>query len=166
MHNTTLLNNDEQLLSQWLAIIGMITMFWAPVERNIDQCTHIIYTVLGIKSGRKKKPLSLSEKIKFIKENYPPDIFSSASIDKLCQSTLSTSKIRDIFVHGLIHEFSESEIKISKIDGKQPEHLIEVFTFDFARLERSASNLKLIQKEWAELSYAIFQHSNQQPTNG
>lgn len=163
MHNITSLNNDEQLLSQWLAIIGMITMFWSPVERNIDQCTHIIYSVLGKKSGRNKKPLRLSEKIEFIRENSPKNIFNSKSIEKLCESTLSTSKVRDIFVHGLIHEFNENEIKITKIDGKRSEHLIEIFTFDFARLEKSAYNLKLIQKEWADLSHAIYNYSMAEP---
>lgn len=29
---------DQQLLTSWFAVIGMVTMYWSPVERSIDQC--------------------------------------------------------------------------------------------------------------------------------
>lgn len=31
-------DQDQQLLTSWLAVIGMVTMYWSPVERSIDQC--------------------------------------------------------------------------------------------------------------------------------
>jgi hypothetical protein len=43
-------------------------MYWAPTERYIDQCVHLIYVINAI-SDDKSKPTILGSKIGTIKEH-------------------------------------------------------------------------------------------------
>jgi hypothetical protein len=34
---------EQKLLEPWLTVIGMLTVFWSPVEREIDRCVYLLY---------------------------------------------------------------------------------------------------------------------------
>lgn len=87
--------DDQQLLTSWLAVIGMLTMYWSPVERHIDQCVHLLYRhpATPRKGG---KPTRLGNKLEFIKSKMPAGIIDAQELDNLTKLTKNTVKIRDI----------------------------------------------------------------------
>lgn len=154
-------NENQQLLLSWLAVIGAVTMFWAPVERYIDQSTHLTYERIKKNHRSRKKPLTLSEKLKFIREHNHQEF----DIEKLSVKTLSASKARNICVHGCIDYYDESKIRIGKTDGRQPNHTIEIFTFDRARLEKIATELTALQDAWEEISLTLIKRRDKREEN-
>lgn len=150
-------SDHEQLLTSWLAVIGMLTMYWSPVERHIDLCVHLLHLKL-VAQKRKNKPLNLSRKLGFIKSNLSVAIIDTQELEALTQRTLTTVKIRDVCVHGVLNSYDQQKIEIGKIDGKSDEHLIEVFTIDRERLERSATALSLLQQQWGSIASALLEN--------
>jgi len=137
-------------------------MFWSPVERHIDQIAHLIYDRLSNNSKPRRKPLSLSDKLKFIKKH----ISQKIDIEKLSIQTLAASKVRDVCVHGCIDAYDDVQMKIGKVDGRQQNHVIEIFTFDRARLEKSATDLAALQKTWEEIALSLLHSSNNGASKG
>ncbi len=131
-------SQDYQLLTSWLAVIGMITMYWSPVERSIDQCVHFLYQE---KQTEKSKPTRLNGKLEFIKKHMPETIIGANALVELAVSTKRTVQIRDVLVHGIINSYDQQKIEIGKINGKSSDHLIETFTIDRNRLDKSAQAL-------------------------
>jgi len=107
-------DQDLQLLTSWLTVIGMITMYWSPVERSIDQCVHFLHQ----KSTNKiPKPTSLNRKIQFIKARIPEAVVGVNAFDKLETLTKHTVQIRNILVHGVINSYDQNKMEIGKING-------------------------------------------------
>jgi len=146
-------NQDCQLLKSWLTVIGMITMYWSPVERGIDQCVHFIHKE---RSTGKSKPTRLNSKLEFIKNHMPETILKSDALAELVALTKQTVQIRDVLLHGMINSYNQQEIEIGKIDGKSDDHLIEMFTIDRSRLNKSAQALSYLGKKWGDLATALF----------
>lgn len=148
-------DENHQLLTSWLAVIGMLTLYWSPVERRIDQCVHLLQSALP--TPRKKKPTRLGSKLDFIKDNMPLKIITPQELDSLTEQTKATVQIRDVCVHGVLKSFDVQTIEISKIDGRKDEHVIEVFTIDRDRLNRSADALSFLQEKWGAVASALLQ---------
>ena len=147
MNNTT---EQENLLTSWLAVIGAITLFWSPIERQIDQIVHALY-----KSHKKKKPHTLRHKLDYIKSLTPIDVIRENDLENLIDLTKRTVQIRDVCVHGMLQKFDENSMTIGKVQGKSEEHLIEVFTIDRNRLDKSAENMLLLNQRWSELATSV-----------
>jgi len=141
---------QEELLTSWLSVIGAITLFWSPIERSIDQIVNTLYN-----GHIKKKPLTLNKKLKYIELHISNDVFSVNDLVNLINLTKETVKIRNVCVHGMLQEFDKDSIKISKVEGKSEEHLIEVFTIDRKRLDISANNMTLLSKKWGKLAESV-----------
>ncbi|EOX4834258.1 hypothetical protein ACG9VV_003821 [Vibrio alginolyticus] len=142
------IEQDQQVLEPWLSVIGMITVFWSPVERYIDQCVSMLY-----ESGKgRKKPLTLSHKLSFLKTELPKIGFASEEIESWIHQTKSTVQIRDVCVHGVIDSFDNNQLKIGKVQGKAEKYTIEMFTLTSERLHHSATNLKRLNKYWGNIS--------------
>ena len=150
----TALDKDQELLFTWLTTIGMLTMYWTPVERFIDQCVHLLYENIQ-KSGGRKKPGSLGRKLEYITAHLSENIVPKDDLINIVSLTKSTVKIRDVFVHGVLESYDENEIVIGKIEGKKEEHHIEMFTVDLNRLNRSAQNLNNLVEIWRDISHAL-----------
>jgi hypothetical protein len=141
-------SKDHQLLTSWLAVIGMLTMYWSPVERCIDQCVHLLH----IRSASSKnKPTKLNQKMEYISKNIPSDIALTEAIEELIKITKTAVQIRDVCVHGVLESWNESEIVIGKVKGFNKDHVIEMFIIDRKRLENSARSLTLIQDKWSAI---------------
>lgn len=149
-------SQDYQLLTSWLAVIGMITMYWSPVERSIDQCVHFLYQE---NQTEKSKPTRLNSKLEFIKKHMPEIIIGSNALVELAISTKQTVQIRDVLVHGTINSYDQRKIKISKINGKTSDHLIEIFPIDRSRLDKSAQALSYLDENWGNLATALLHHT-------
>lgn len=134
----------------------MITMYWSPVERSIDQCVHFLHQEKQIK---KSKPTRLNSKLEFIKKHMPETIFTADALVELAASTKQTVQIRDVLVHGVISSYDEQKIEIGKINGKSGDHLIEIFTIDKNRLDKSAQALSYLGENWAKLATALLHHA-------
>ena len=133
-------------------------MQWSPIERRIDQCVHLLYkSFVSLKP--KGKPLKLSNKLEYIKKNIPSDIINSQSLESLIRQTLHTVQIRDVCVHGVLSSYDKNKVWIGKVNGKSEQHVIEVFTIDRERLERSAKNLNSLQREWGSMVDALLASS-------
>lgn len=141
---STYTDNVQDLLPSWLTVIGMLTMFWSPIERQIDQCVHLLCKIKPPQS----KPLALNKKLKYINDNLPSDIAQKYDIKALIELTKSTVKIRDVCVHGVLESYDQNCIRIGKIDGKRQEPLIEIFTIDGNRLNKAAENLTVLAERW------------------
>lgn len=148
-------DEDHKLLTSWLAVIGMLIMYWTPVERHIDQCVHFLYRQQATHKKAKKKPVKFSGKLDFIKQNMPDGIIDAQELESLTKLTTTTVKIRDVCVHGVLNSYNQQQIEIGKIDGKNEEHLIESFVIDRSRLDRSASALSVLQKRWDSIATAL-----------
>ena len=151
-------DEDQEVLTSWLAVIGLLVMQWSPIERRIDQCVHLLYkSFVSLKP--KRKPLKLSDKLEFIKKNIHPDIINSQSLECLITLTLSTVRTRDVCVHGVLSFYDKNKMWIGKVNGKSEQHVIENFPFDRERLEHSATNLNFLQKEWGSTVDALLASS-------
>ena len=149
---------QENLLISWLSVIGAITLFWSPIERSIDQIVNILYKNWD-KSDKNKKPMTLGQKLNYIKSFIEADVISKNELESLIILTKQTVKIRDVCVHGMLQEFDENSIKIGKVQGKNEEHLIELFTIDRTRLDKSANQMTVLSQDWAKLAETIYQKS-------
>jgi len=139
--------NEQELLQPWLTVIGMLTVFWSPIERYVDQCVSILF-----ESGKgKKKPLTLSHKLDFIQKELTELGFVADDLISLIKVTKSTVQIRDVCVHGVIDSFDSNELKIGKVQGKAKKYAIEIFTITSERLNKSANNLMLLNDHWGSL---------------
>jgi hypothetical protein len=147
-------DEDLQVLTSWLAVIGMLTMYWSPVERYIDQCVHVLH---GQQATPKKanKPTRLGTKLDFIKSNIPTVIIDVQELDRLITMTKTTVQIRDLCVHGMLKSYDQQKIEIGKVDSRRTEHLIEIFTIDRNRLDRSAKALSVLQQQWGSIASAL-----------
>jgi hypothetical protein len=144
--------NDQELLASWLTVIGMIVMYWSPVERHIDQCVHLLFTQ---NLSDKKKPTRLGSKLDFIKGKLPDQLAKQYKIESLIKLTEATVKIRNVCVHGVLEFYDKDQIKIGKVDGKNVEHMIEIFTIDRERLNKSAENLTVLSNQWNEIASVL-----------
>ncbi|WP_295891582.1 hypothetical protein [uncultured Vibrio sp.] len=143
--------HDQTILEPWLSVIGMITVFWSPIERYVDQCVSMLY-----ESGKvKKKPLTLTHKLAYIQRELIKFDFVDKDIESLVTSTKSTVQIRDICVHGVVESFNSNELKIGKVQGKAEKYTIEMFTLTSERLHESAQNLMRLNKYWHSVSLEI-----------
>ena len=111
-------------------------------------------------NNKKLKPTRLNAKFEFINKHMPDTIIRSIDLIRLAESTKRAVQIRDVFVHGIINSYDENEIKIGKIDGKSSDHLIEIFTIDRDRLEKSAQALSDLGASWSNIAVALYQHIN------
>lgn len=149
-------SQDYLLLTSWLAVIGMITMNWSPVERSIDQCVHFLHQEKKIE---KSKPTRLNGKLEFIKKHMPETILAANVLVELSASTKQTVQIRDVLVHGIINSYDEQKIEIGKINGKSGDHLIEIFIIDKNRLDKSVQALSYLGENWGKLATALLHHA-------
>jgi hypothetical protein len=149
-------SQDYQLLTSWLAVIGMITMYWSPVERSIDQCVHFLHQENKIE---KPKPTRLNGKIDLIKKYMPVSIFSADAIAELAALTKQTVQIRDVLVHGVIDSYDQQKMVIGKINGKSDDHLIEMFPIEKSSLDKSAQKLSYLGENWGNLATALLHHT-------
>jgi len=139
--------NEQELLQPWLTVIGMLTVFWSPIERYVDQCVSILF-----ESGKgTKKPMTLSHKLDFIQRELTVLCFTENELISLIKVTKSTVQIRDVCVHGVIESFDSNELKIGKVQGKSEKYSIEIFTITSERLNKSANNLMLLNDHWSSL---------------
>lgn len=153
-------DSDFAILNSWFAVIGMITMFWSPAERFIDQILHIVHKSNDL-IGKSKKPTRLGSKIEYIKNNLPSGLICNTHLTELAIKTRAAVVVRDVFVHGLIDSYNRDEIVITKVDGRAPSHEVQKFTYDFKSLNDAAMNLEVIRKEWAELALKLsFKNQN------
>jgi len=150
-------DDDHQLLTSWFTIIGMLTMYWSPVERHIDQCVHVLHLQLATQK-KPKKPTRLGSKLVFIKSNMPIGIIDVQKLDSLTKLTKTTVQIRDVCVHGVLNSYDHEKIEIGKTNGRSDEHLIENFTIDRNRLDRSAKDLAALQQQWGSIASALVKH--------
>ena len=151
------MNKDDgnyEILNSWFAVIGMIIMYWSPAERFIDQIVHTLYKTNN-SSSKRKKPTRLGSKIEYIEHNMPDGLICSTYLNKLGIRTKATAITRDIFVHGLIDSYSKDEIVITKVDGKDLEHVTEKFTYNFNKLNDAAMNIEIVRKEWAAIALKL-----------
>ncbi|HAS6906025.1 hypothetical protein [Vibrio parahaemolyticus] len=150
------IEQEQQVLEPWLSVIGMITVFWSPVERYIDQCVSMLY-----EAGKcKKKPLTLGHKLNYVQPELTKLGFDPEDIESLVRLTKNTVQIRDICVHGVIDSFDCNELKIGKIQGKAEKHTIEMFTLTSQRLHLSATNLMRLNKYWHNISTELSKRLN------
>ncbi|HCE3035045.1 TPA: hypothetical protein NG287_002324 [Vibrio parahaemolyticus] len=146
---------DQELLQPWLTVIGMLTVFWSPIERYVDQCVSILF-----ESGTSnKKPMTLSHKLAYIHRELPSLGFNEVELSELIAVTKSTVQIRDVCVHGVIDSFDANELKIGKVQGRADKYSIEMFTLTSERLNKSANNLMLLNEHWRSLAENIYNHS-------
>lgn len=151
----TLSSEDEdQLLISWLAMIGMLTMYWTPVERHIDQCVHLLH-LRSVDRENKKKPTRLGSKLEFIRNNLPAALMDAQELKNLVRQTNLTVKIRDVLVHGVLNAYDQERIEVGKVKGRTDEHLIENFTIDRSRLERSVKALSSLQEQWHSIAWIL-----------
>ncbi|MEO7129248.1 MAG: hypothetical protein ABI040_10370 [Rhodoferax sp.] len=150
---------EHQLLTSWLAVIGMLTMYWSPVERHIDQCVHFLH---GLQAQSKKttKPTRLGSKLDFIKRNLPIGIIDVQELEILMMLTKDTVRIRDVCVHGVLNSYDQQKIEIGKVDGREGKYLIENFTIDRNRLDRSAQALSALQMQWDSIASALLERAH------
>lgn len=73
-----------------------------------------------------KRPHTLSHKIKLIERNVSDDFISISDLDSLTKETLDTVKIRDVLAHGMLHEWNDNEIKVSKYQASSITHHVEI----------------------------------------
>lgn len=144
----------EKLLSEWLSVIGAITLFWSPVERSIDQLSHLLYEDQE-ESERKKKPMTLRFKLDYIRKYISAEIIPEKDLEELIDLTKKTVQIRDVCVHGMLQEFDDKSMRIGKVQGASEEHMIEVFTIDRQRLDESASSMQLLTQHWGRLVHSM-----------
>jgi|GEM_PF-4969257 len=150
-------NEQEELLLSWLSEIGAIILFWSPIERSIDQIVHALYKSQNKSS--KKKPLTLNRKLEYIKSCIHADVVSENDLESLINLTKKIVQIRNVCAHGMLHEFDENSIKIGKVQGKSEEHLIEVFTIDRNRLDKSVNKMTILSQDWGKLAETIVKKS-------
>ncbi|MCG9728850.1 hypothetical protein L1D44_03130 [Shewanella sp. Isolate13] len=139
--------NEQEILQSWLTVIVMLTVFWSPIERYVDQCVSILFEF----GKGKKKPLTLSHKLGFIQKELTELDFTDDDLISLIKATKSTVQIRDICVHVVIDSFDSNELKISKVQGKAEKYAIEMFTITSERLNKSANNLMRLNAHWGAL---------------
>ena len=128
-------------------------MYWSPVERSIDQCLHLVYSQFNGKKLIGKKPVQLQQKLDYIlrcHNEIPALINNKEHIANLVLITKPVAEKRNIFVHGLIEEWSSNQIKISKIK-RDGEHLKEIFTINIQMLESNVSNLSELSNRWGAI---------------
>jgi hypothetical protein len=111
-------NDDYQLLTSWLAVIGMLTMYWSPVERRIDQCVHALHLQI-IFQKKPKKPTSLGRKLEFIKGNMPIEIIDAQELENLIQLTKNQPCKSETFA------FTEYSIRTITIKSKSARLIAE-----------------------------------------
>lgn len=146
--------DEQQLLTSWLAIIGLLTMYWSPVERHIDQCVHFLHLQL-VTSKKPKKPTRLGGKLDFIRSNMPDEIIDAQELEKLTTLTTTTVQIRDVCVHGVLNSYDQEKIEIGKVNGRVDKHVIEIFTIDRNRLDQSAKALSTLHQQWGSIASSL-----------
>lgn len=140
---------QDPLLIEWLAVIGFVIMFWAPIERSIDQCVYTTYRHQKNKSANPKRPIHLSQKLVFL-EKHSIESPILRGCFKLIEPTKHIAKLRDIFVHGVIETWTQTEITISKIrkpdfDG---EYIREKFSISLLDLNSATSTATVLSDCW------------------
>lgn len=142
---------EQELIASWFTVIGMLTMFWTPAERFVDQCVHMLYSIKGL-SENKKKPFKLGQKLQEISRHIPASIISAKEFDDLVNQTKEVAKTRNILVHGNIESFDNDQMVISKVDSNSKQHLLVNHTFNFKRLNQPAQELETIREKWGHLA--------------
>ena len=149
--NALSFKDEDQLLISWLAMIGMLTMYWTPVERHIDQCVHLLRLRFGDKKNRNQR----FSKLEYIENNLPATLMGAQELRNLVRQTKLTMKTRNVLVHGVLNAYDQERIEVGKVNGQADEHLIENFTIDRNRLERSVKALSSLQEQWHSIAWAL-----------
>lgn len=151
MNSKLSLEDNQKLLEPWLSVIGLLTVMWSPVERKIDECV-----VLIASKKNKKKPLTLSHKLNYIRDNLPENLSSIKDINELIRVTKGTAQVRDVCVHGVIENYDNEQMIIGKVEGKSKDYTIETFTFDKKRLNSAGHNLVYLNETWERLFNELY----------
>ena len=149
---TSLPEDDDQLLEQWLAVIGMVVVHWSAVERSIDQCVHFL-----CQKSSSRKPTRLSGKLDLIAKQMSSATIAPADFVDLKTRTKESVQIRDVLVHGIIISYDREKMSVGKVKGASEVHLIEEFLVDRSRLDRSMQSLLNLQKQWSSIAWDLLE---------
>lgn len=152
MNPKSSVEDSQNLLEPWLAVIGLITVMWSSVERKIDECVVVLFE----DSNGKNKPLTLSRKLELIRKKLPLTSIFIEDIGEVFKATKDVAQVRDVCVHGVIESYDSERMVIGKVQGKSKGYKIEMFTFGEKRLHSAGRNLTNLSSVWERLFDEIY----------
>jgi len=134
---------------------GFIVVYWAMVERQMDNCIHLIFEDLDGKSLDSVKPLQLKRKIKFLKKAFRKveglKEFSSDALKFLAKSQ-TLGNIRHDFVHGCISKVDGTIITLNRLDVAETPYTAKHIKFDAATYPVLVADLQHQASGWTSLA--------------
>jgi len=150
---------SEGDLKELCTAIGIIAINWAMIERQLDNCIHLICADLGGIPGEREKPLALERKIKALKKSFRRieslKPFKDRAIPLIEDARVMGHK-RHMFLHGCIGKLEGPILTMHKlrpdINALNPYYEVEELSFDFTQFPALVEDLSRLVKAWGFLA--------------
>lgn len=137
--------------------IGFITINWALMERQFDNCIHLIHTDFGRYMHNHEKPIAYKKKSKYLRKAFRRvphlDKYKANGLD-LIQRADSLSELRHRFTHGTIRSLDGTVLTIDKLSIKDG-YQADTHVYDFMQFPKLAEDLGDLVMKWGHLSSAL-----------
>lgn len=146
---------SEEDLGALCTATGLLAINWAMIERQMDNCIHLIFACLGGIPREKEKPISLKRKIRALRTAFkkipPLQQYKERAIDLLNRASEASEK-RHAFIHGCISHLDGLKLTIYKLDPSALEYKVDAITFDLLNFPSLAEEFGNLAGEWGRLS--------------
>jgi hypothetical protein len=145
---------SENELKAIFEAVGFVTINWALMERQLDNCIHLVKTDLGGVRGHPKKPVAFKKKVaylrKAIKTIKPLQKHKEEALILLSRA-VKMSNIRHQLTHGTIEELNSTVLTINKIKYVDS-YYAEQHKFDFKKFPALSEELGDLVTQWLHFS--------------
>jgi hypothetical protein len=134
--------------------VGYVTINWALMERQMNNCVHLVFSELGGVPGHEVKPTVFKAKASYLSKAFKHVKLLAPHKDtafKLIAQAKTTSNTRHAFTHGTLECLENTVLTINKLQTKDA-YRAEHFKFDLLDFPIFSIELGDLVKNWLTLS--------------
>lgn len=146
--------------SELLLSIGFTEVKWAQIELTLDAWIMTIYHRVGGRGHTKEIPISLSNKLKFLRRSFNQAV-ALASFRERALAVLGSVKELSTTRHDLTHGIAMTTrlvngvYRFSKVDYTPELHVVREFTLNPKRFRQFATSLMDLVDDTTRLAYEL-----------
>lgn len=138
--------------------VGFLSIYWAILERQMDNCIVLIFTDLGGHEIEPVKPIALKRKARFLNRAFKKidklAPFKEQALTLLAGAT-KLALDRHLFLHGCIVKLEGTILHISRYFPADPGYRTQHAKFDFQKYPALTEELERLASGWIGLSQTL-----------
>jgi len=152
----------QEIYPHLCGAVGQIVIAWSFVEHSLDQCVAICFHKGGGKEIEKKIPISLKNKVAFVRKSMrlkPLAEFSAEGLTLLNRVTELSGKRHDM-VHGVLYNLEQNfeQLRFARFAYEPQMHTLKKFEYHFDDLLKAGEQMMELAIQLATFANLMAQH--------